>query len=81
MLRAELKQLLHSTTVKSYLIAGDHIGATLVCLPQLQLQPAASEPNLMDAIRHFRRQVDHHLPGMYTWFSDDSLHVTLRALV
>ena len=28
----------------------------------------------------FRARVDHALPGMYAWFGNESLHVTLRAL-
>lgn len=29
----------------------------------------------------FRRRVDAELPGMYTWFDDTSLHVTIRSLM
>eukprot|EP00798_Chlamydomonas_sp_ICE-L_P021228 gene21228-28144_t len=32
-------------------------------------------------IRSFRRRVDAELPGMYTWFADESLHLTIRALM
>jgi hypothetical protein len=32
-------------------------------------------------LAEFRKKVDEALPGMYVWFSDDSLHVTLRGLV
>ncbi|CAI5966393.1 unnamed protein product [Closterium sp. NIES-64] len=32
------------------------------------------------ALSVFRRLVDTALPGLYEWFSDDSLHITLRAL-
>ncbi len=32
-------------------------------------------------VKAFRKRVDEALPGMYTWFQDDSLHVTLRALL
>jgi hypothetical protein len=32
-------------------------------------------------VEQFRRAVDAALPGMYVWFSDDSLHFTLRGLV
>jgi hypothetical protein len=31
-------------------------------------------------INHFRSEVDEKLPGMYCWFEDDSLHMTVRAL-
>ncbi|GJP34149.1 hypothetical protein CLOM_g18607, partial [Closterium sp. NIES-68] len=32
------------------------------------------------ALSVFRRLVDAALPGIYDWFADDSLHITLRAL-
>jgi hypothetical protein len=31
-------------------------------------------------VRKFRDRVAAELPGLYTWFDDSSLHVTLRAL-
>jgi hypothetical protein len=31
-------------------------------------------------VRKFRDRLDAELPGLYTWFDDSSLHVTLRAL-
>lgn len=34
-----------------------------------------------DIIRRFRARVDVALPGLYTWFAEGSLHVTVRALV
>jgi hypothetical protein len=33
-----------------------------------------------DSVRYFRRLVDHDLPGVFEWFSDTSLHVTVRSL-
>lgn len=33
-----------------------------------------------DAIRHFRKTVDQKLNGLYCWFEDKSLHMTVRAL-
>lgn len=33
-----------------------------------------------DVIRDFRIAVDQNLPGLYCWFNDDSLHMTVRAL-
>jgi hypothetical protein len=32
-------------------------------------------------VAQFRLAVDAALPGMYVWFDDSSLHVTLRGLV
>lgn len=36
---------------------------------------------LLAAVEHFRRRVDVALPEMYAWFSNASLHITLRALI
>jgi hypothetical protein len=36
---------------------------------------------LLDAVRRFRERVDAALPGMYVWFDDASLHVTVRAII
>ena len=49
----------------------DKFGATLVA--RLKKPPGA--------VAEFRAAVDAALPGMYAWFHDDSLHVTLRGLV
>ena len=48
-----------------------NFGATLVA--RLKRLPAA--------VAQFRLAVDYALNGMYVWFDDDSLHVTLRGLV
>ena len=48
-----------------------NFGATLVA--RLKRLPAA--------VAQFRLAVDEALPGMYVWFDDSSLHVTLRGLV
>ena len=42
---------------------------------------AADRRALVAAIDRLRRRVDAELPGMYVWFSDASLHITLRALI
>lgn len=36
---------------------------------------------LPDIVRRFRARVDAALPGMYFWFADESLHITVRALM
>ena len=36
--------------------------------------------SLLATVRRFRERVDRELPGVYVWFADESLHVTLRAL-
>ena len=33
------------------------------------------------AVQRFRERVDAAIPGMYAWFADCSLHVTLRAIM
>jgi len=33
------------------------------------------------ALAKFKEQVEEAMPGMYDWFSEESLHVTLRALL
>lgn len=48
-----------------------NFGATLV----------ARLKSLPLGVAEFRKAVDEALPGMYVWFDDDSLHVTLRGLV
>lgn len=35
---------------------------------------------LPSMVRKFRERVEMELPGVYVWFADESLHVTLRAL-
>ena len=34
-----------------------------------------------DIVRNFKALVDEKLPGMYTWFDERSLHVTVRAII
>ncbi len=41
---------------------------------------ALSAPLLPALVRKFRDRIDAELPGLYDWFADGSLHVTLRAL-
>ena len=36
---------------------------------------------LLAAVERFRQRVQQELPGMYAWFSDASLHITIRALI
>ena len=36
---------------------------------------------VLAAVTWFRARVDAALPGMYAWFEDASLHITLRALI
>lgn len=63
--------------------AGNHIGATLVhkLAAFAAARPdALSAPLLPALVRKFRDRVDVELPGLYDWFADSSLHVTLRSL-
>lgn len=45
--------------------------------------PAASSSRarLLAAVRRFRERVDAELPGLYAWFDEASLHVTVRAII
>ncbi|GMH39638.1 hypothetical protein BSKO_07536 [Bryopsis sp. KO-2023] len=38
-------------------------------------------PALKGVLRKFRERVEKDLPGMYTWFAEESLHVTIRGLI
>lgn len=60
---------------------GDHIGATLVCGVNAWAEAShGGVQTLSHCLQAFRADVEDVLPGMYTWFSMASLHVTLRAL-
>ncbi|KAK9813428.1 hypothetical protein WJX73_008260 [Symbiochloris irregularis] len=67
---------------------GGFIGATLACKPELEdiNNPKVSGWDMvlpwscLGVIRQFQKKVDADLPGMYVWFSEESLHMTLRAL-
>ncbi len=37
--------------------------------------------HLSSVLQAFRHQVDLELPGLFSWFSDSSLHITVRALL
>jgi hypothetical protein len=58
--------------------AEDHYGVTLAF--GLPAEEAAAR-QLLAAVQRFRARVDAALPGMYAWFGDASLHVTLRAIM
>lgn len=59
---------------------GNAMGATLVHWVQPPGLGGAAVQALLSAVQAFRREVDATLPGMYAWFDDASLHVTLRNL-
>jgi hypothetical protein len=40
-----------------------------------------ADSHLLDCIREFREQVDFWLPGVYTWFAESSMHLTIRGLM
>jgi hypothetical protein len=48
-------------------------------------EAGAGEPGwtsaLPDVVRRFRARVEEELPGLYSWFGEDSLHITIRALM
>ncbi len=52
--------------------------------PGLRLRGLAeiqARERLLAAIRRFRERVGRELGGMYHWFDDASLHITIRALI
>jgi hypothetical protein len=42
---------------------------------------SASSALLLAAVRRFRERIDAALPGVYAWFDEASLHVTVRAII
>ena len=50
-----------------------------LCHSEADLSYGTNE--LLNMIRAFREEVDYIVPGMYAWFEDSSLHVTVRALM
>ena len=72
------------------LLAGIAIGATLVVKVNsdtMQRVAAtcglgyANDLHMRHLISAFRTAVDNALPGYYAWFDDESLHVTVRAMM
>lgn len=61
---------------------GDRLGVTLAH-PLLMDGDEAEDARLQlaAAIVRFRARVDAELPGLYAWFDNASLHVTLRAVI
>jgi len=72
----------------------DAVGATLVhpllmtpvrgypvraALKERGMREIDDRHRLIEAIEIFRQRVDGALPGLYTWFDDTSLHITLRS--
>lgn len=64
---------------------GDGSSVAGVARPALKGRPGAAEADaaarqgLLAAIARFRHRVDEELPGMYTFFADASLHITVGA--
>lgn len=49
--------------------------------PQRAAGEQAARAALLAGVAALQRRVEAELPGMYAWFSPDSLHITLRALL
>lgn len=62
---------------------GPALGCTLVAglFGQNRTLVHCQGTQVTKVINQFRQQVDQFLPGMYAWFDDSSLHVTIRALM
>lgn len=63
--------------------AGVALGCTLVAdlFTTFRNFEKDNTSGLLHTIRAFQHQVDSVLPGMYAWFDEGSLHVTVRALM
>lgn len=61
--------------------SGDHLGVTLAFGLPLETGHIEAAAQIGGLIDRFRQRVDAELPGMYAWFADSSLHVTLRAVI
>lgn len=61
--------------------ADDHLGVTLAFGLPLKDRKIEAAEQIGKLITRFRQRVDAELPGMYAWFADSSLHVTLRAII
>lgn len=59
----------------------DHLGVTLAFGLPLEMGHIEAAAQIGGLIDRFRQRVDAELPGMYAWFDDSSLHVTLRAVI
>ncbi|BDA49980.1 hypothetical protein COCOBI_15-1080 [Coccomyxa sp. Obi] len=60
---------------------GDHLGVTLAFGLPLEEGNVEAATQIGALIGRFRQRVDAELPGMYAWFGDSSLHVTLRGVI
>lgn len=62
---------------------GDSMGVTLVheLGASSSITPQHSENHLQGVIQKFCEDVESKLPGMYSWFATNSLHVTIRGLI
>ena len=56
-------------------------GPALGCTMMVQVKIPENQELIHTAIAAFQRRVEKELPGMYAWLSEDSYHVTLRAIM
>jgi hypothetical protein len=50
-------------------------------LQQRGLQEITDRQRLVEAIKRFKTEVEAVVPGLYYWFDEKSLHITLRAII
>ena len=60
---------------------GSHAFVARPGLRQRGFSEIQARERLLAAIRRFRQRIDRELPGLYCWFEEASLHITLRALI
>jgi hypothetical protein len=50
-------------------------------LQQRGLAEINDRHRLFEAIQRFKSEVEKAVPGVYYWFDEKSLHITLRAII
>ena len=59
------------------IVPGPALGCTLI----VPVMAPENQELIHNAIAAFQRRIEEELPGMYAWLSQDSYHVTLRAIM
>ena len=58
-----------------------HYSTARAGLRERGIQDLSDRRRLLEAVHDFQQAVDAALPNLYRWFSDASLHITLRAII
>jgi hypothetical protein len=76
-----IHQLHPSKSVSSSGSPRAHHNVIHMGLQQRGIQEITDRQRLFEAIKRFKAEVEAVLPGMYYWFDEKSLHITLRAII